>query len=82
VVVPTRFLTEGKGKSTNIANKIRKLLIDKEWLRAVVIMPSKIFATIGTNVSIMFIKMHVFNHRLSDMFNKFAELETIIKSGI
>jgi len=55
VVVPTGFLTEGKGKTTNIANKIRMRLVDKCWLRAVVSMPSNIFANTGTNVSIIFI---------------------------
>jgi type I restriction enzyme M protein len=55
VVVPTGFLTEGKGKLTSIANKIRMRLVDKGWLRAVVSMPSNIFATTGTNVSIVFI---------------------------
>ena len=55
VVVPTGFLTEGKGKATNIANKIRMLLVDEGWLRAVVSMPSNMFATTGTNVSIIFI---------------------------
>jgi Type I restriction-modification system methyltransferase subunit len=54
-VVPTGFLTEGKGKKTNIANKIRMRLVDKGWLRAVVSMPSNIFANTGTNVSIIFI---------------------------
>jgi type I restriction enzyme M protein len=55
VVVPTGFLTEGKGKQTSIANKIRMRLVDNGWLRAVVSMPSNIFATTGTNVSIVFI---------------------------
>ena len=55
IVVPTGFLTEGKGKKTNIANKIRMHLVDKGWLRAVVSMPSNIFANTGTNVSIIFI---------------------------
>lgn len=55
VVVPTGFLTEGQKGSTNIAKKIRMALIDKEWLRAVVSMPSNIFANTGTNVSIIFI---------------------------
>jgi type I restriction enzyme M protein len=55
VVVPTGFLTEGKGKATNIANKIRMKLIDEKMLRAVVSMPSNIFANTGTNVSILFI---------------------------
>ena len=55
VVVPTGFLTEGKGKSSNIANKIRMKLVDEKMLRAVVSMPSNIFANTGTNVSILFI---------------------------
>ncbi len=55
MVVPTGFLTEGKGKATSIANKIRMHLINNGWLRAVVSMPSNIFANTGTNVSIIFI---------------------------
>jgi type I restriction enzyme M protein len=55
IVVPTGFLTEGKGKETSIAHKIRKLLVDSGWLKAVVSMPSNIFATTGTNVSVLFI---------------------------
>jgi len=55
VVVPTGFLTEGKGSKTNIANRIRMRLVDNGWLRAVVSMPSNIFANTGTNVSIIFI---------------------------
>ncbi|MDR2105066.1 MAG: type I restriction-modification system subunit M [Deferribacteraceae bacterium] len=55
VVVPTGFLTEGKGKKTGIANKIRAHLVDNGWLRAVVSMPSNIFAATGTNVSVIFI---------------------------
>lgn len=54
-VVPTGFLTEGKGKATSIANKIRMKLVDGKMLRAVVNMPSNIFANTGTNVSIIFI---------------------------
>lgn len=51
VVVPTGFTTSG----TSIAMKIRKKLIDNNWLRGVVHMPSNIFATTGTSVSIIFI---------------------------
>lgn len=54
-VVPTGFLTEGKGKKASIANHIRKQLVDGKMLRAVVSMPSNIFANTGTNVSIVFI---------------------------
>ncbi len=51
VVVPTGFLTA----QTGIELKIRHKLIDKEWLKGVISMPSNIFATTGTNVSVLFI---------------------------
>lgn len=51
VVVPTGFITLGTG----IAPKIRKKLVDEKMLAGVVTMPSNIFATTGTNVSILFI---------------------------
>ena len=50
VVVPTGFIT-----STGIGKKIRQKLIDDKMLAGVVSMPSNIFATTGTNVSILFI---------------------------
>lgn len=51
VVVPTGFLTAGSG----IQKKIREQLVSKRMLRGVISMPSNIFATTGTNVSILFI---------------------------
>lgn len=51
IVVPTGFLTY----STGIAKIIRKEIIDNNWLRGVISMPSNIFATTGTNVSIIFL---------------------------
>lgn len=51
VVVPTGFITAQSG----IERKIREKLIEKKWLKGVVSMPSNIFATTGTNVSVMFI---------------------------
>lgn len=51
VVVPTGFLTA----QTGIDKKIRQKLVDENWLAGVVSMPSNIFATTGTNVSIIFI---------------------------
>jgi len=51
VVVPTGFLTAGSG----IPKKIRECLIKGRMLRGVISMPSNIFATTGTNVSIIFI---------------------------
>lgn len=50
-VVPTGFCTDklviGKG--------IKKKIVDSNWLKAVVQMPPNIFATTGTNVSVIFI---------------------------
>ncbi|HAS82199.1 MAG TPA: SAM-dependent methyltransferase [Verrucomicrobia bacterium] len=51
VVVPTGFITAQSG----IDRKIRQKLIDEKMLAGVVSMPSNIFATTGTNVSIVFI---------------------------
>jgi len=51
VVVPTGFITAQNG----IEKKIRQKLIDEKMLRGVVSMPSNIFATTGTNVSVLFI---------------------------
>src|SRR5690606_29931412 len=51
IVVPTGFITYQSG----IEKKIRERLIDKGWLRGVVSMPSNIFASTGTNVSVIFI---------------------------
>ncbi len=51
IVVPTGFLTATGG----IELKIREEIIKKKILRGVVSMPSNIFATTGTNVSIIFL---------------------------
>lgn len=51
VVVPTGFITA----QTGIDKKIRQHLVDNKMLAGVVTMPSNIFATTGTNVSILFI---------------------------
>lgn len=51
VVVPTGFITAQSG----IDKKIRQKLVDEQMLAGVVSMPSNIFATTGTNVSILFI---------------------------
>jgi type I restriction enzyme M protein len=51
VVVPTGFITAQSG----IDKAIRKHLVDYKMLAGVVSMPSNIFATTGTNVSILFI---------------------------
>lgn len=51
VVVPTGFLTAGTG----IPKSIREYIIKEKMLRGVISMPSNIFATTGTNVSILFL---------------------------
>ena len=51
VVVPTGFITAQSG----IDKGIRQHLVDNKMLAGVVSMPSNIFATTGTNVSILFI---------------------------
>lgn len=51
IVVPTGFLTAGTG----IPKRIREHIVNERMLRGVISMPSNIFATTGTNVSIIFI---------------------------
>ena len=51
VVVPTGFVTAQSG----IDKKIRQKLVEEKILSGVVSMPSNIFASTGTNVSIIFI---------------------------
>ncbi len=51
VVVPTGFLTASNGIEKNIKSD----LVENKWLKGVVSMPSNIFATTGTNVSVLFI---------------------------
>lgn len=51
IVVPTGFLTAGSG----IPKKSREYLVKERMLRGVISMPSNIFATTGTNVSILFL---------------------------
>ncbi|MDR0367758.1 MAG: type I restriction-modification system subunit M [Bacteroidales bacterium] len=63
VVVPTGFITGGVPKISKsgklgkggIDYNIRKKIIDNNWLKGCVSMPSNIFATTGTNVSVLFI---------------------------
>lgn len=51
IVVPTGFITAQSG----IEKSIRQHLVEKQMLAGVVSMPSNIFATTGTNVSILFL---------------------------
>lgn len=51
IVVPTGFITAQSG----IEKKIREKMVAEKMLSGVVSMPSNIFATTGTNVSILFL---------------------------
>jgi len=51
IVIPTGFVSA----ATGIPLKIRKEMVNENMLRAVVHMPSNIFATTGTSVSILFL---------------------------
>ena len=51
IVVPTGFITAQSG----IGKKIRQKLVKEKMLAGVITMPSNIFATTGTNVSVLFI---------------------------
>lgn len=51
IVVPTGFITAQSG----IGKKIRQKLVEEKMLAGVITMPSNIFATTGTNVSVVFI---------------------------
>lgn len=60
IVVPTGFITAQSG----IEKKIRQRLIEKGWLRGVVSMPSNIFASTGTNVSVLFLDKQADNEHI------------------
>lgn len=51
IVCPTGFLTAQSG----IEKRIRERLIEENWLKGVVSMPSNIFANTGTSVSVLFV---------------------------
>ncbi len=75
VVVPTGFITAQSG----IEKKIRERLIDQKMLRGVVSMPSNIFATTGTNVSVLFIDRT--NKKGDVVLMDASKLGTTIKDG-
>jgi len=75
IVVPTGFITAQKG----IEKKIRERLIDNGWLRGVVSMPSNIFASTGTNVSVLFLDKKADNQHIVLM--DASKLGETIKEG-
>ena len=50
IVVPTGFLTAKSG----VASKVLKYIVDNEIIFGCISMPSNVFATTGTNVSVLF----------------------------
>lgn len=75
IVVPTGFLTAQSG----IEKKIRQKLVDERMLRGVVSMPSNIFATTGTNVSVLFIDKA--NKKGDIVLMDASKLGTTVKDG-
>lgn len=51
IIVPTGFITAQSG----IVSKVRKYMVENKIIKGVISMPSNIFATTGTNVSILFL---------------------------
>jgi len=74
VVVPTGFITAANG----IELKIRQKLVDEKMIAGVVSMPSNIFATTGTNVSILFLDA---GHRDQVVLIDASALGTKVKEG-
>jgi len=75
IVVPTGFITAQSG----IERKIRERLVEQKMLRGVVSMPSNIFATTGTNVSILF--MDNANKKGDIVLMDASKLGTTVKEG-
>lgn len=50
IVIPTGFITAKSG----IEKKILQRIVDERWIYGCVSMPSNVFATTGTNVSVLF----------------------------
>ena len=75
IVVPTGFITAQSG----IEKKIRERMVESMMLRGVVSMPSNIFATTGTNVSIIFLDKE--NSKGNIVLMDASKLGTTVKEG-
>jgi len=75
IVVPTGFITAQNG----IEKKIREKLVKEKMLRGVVSMPSNIFATTGTNVSVLFLDKA--NTKGDIVLMNASNLGTTVKEG-
>jgi len=75
IVVPTGFITAQSG----IEKKIRERMVEEKMLRGVISMPSNIFATTGTNVSILFVDKA--NTKGDIVLMDASKLGTTVKDG-
>jgi type I restriction enzyme M protein len=75
IVVPTGFITAQSG----IERKIREKMVEDKMLRGVISMPSNIFATTGTNVSILFLDNA--NKKGDIVLMDASKLGTTVKEG-
>jgi type I restriction enzyme M protein len=75
IVLPTGFITAQSG----IEMKIREHLVEQKMLRGVISMPSNIFATTGTKVSILFLDNA--NKKGDIVLMDASKLGTVIKEG-
>lgn len=75
IVVPTGFITAQNG----IEKKIREQLVTAKMLRGVVSMPSNIFATTTTNVSVLFLDKR--NTKGDIVLMDASKLGTTVKEG-
>jgi type I restriction enzyme M protein len=75
IVVPTGFITA----QTGIERKIREKLVTEKMLRGVISMPSSIFATTTTNVSVIFLDKA--SNRDDVILMDASNLGTTIKEG-
>jgi type I restriction enzyme M protein len=75
IVVPTGFITAQSG----IEKAIRERMVESKMLRGVISMPSNIFATTGTNVSIVFLDKA--NAKGDIVLMDASKLGTTVKEG-
>jgi type I restriction enzyme M protein len=75
IVVPSGFITAQKG----IEKKIREQLVANNWLYGVASMPSSIFATTTTNVSVIFLDKNADSKNI--VFMDASKLGETIKEG-
>lgn len=77
IVVPTGFSTSTYGIPVNI----RKKIVDNNWLSGVIDMPSNIFATTNTSVSILFIDKNKKDKKVMLMDASYLGSKTKLSSG-